>query len=72
MRWLRFKSIQSKFLAYVAEADIIYDDLGDEVQIGRLKIGLSDARIAGLARERLALETAVAAQTATSRSIGET
>ncbi|MEM9442270.1 MAG: hypothetical protein AAGA73_17645, partial [Pseudomonadota bacterium] len=48
-------------LPHVAEVDIVYDDLGDEVQIGRLKIGLSDARIAGLASERLALVSVLAA-----------
>lgn len=48
-------------LPHVAEADIVYDDLGEAVQIGRLTIGLSDARIAGLARERLALVSVLAA-----------
>ena len=48
-------------LPHVAEADIVYDDLGEVVPIGRLKIGLSDARIAGLASERLALVSVLAA-----------
>ncbi len=48
-------------LPHVAEADIIYDDGVEATRIGRLKIGLSDARITGLGRERLTLVSVLAA-----------
>ncbi len=45
---------------YVASKDIIYDDAGDLIRIGRLSIALTDAQLGTLARERLTLAIVLA------------
>lgn len=47
-------------LPFVASAEIVYDDVGSPITIGRLVVGMSDARLTALANERLILVSVLA------------